>query len=148
MLAVDAPRRAAPSSAHCLAGAAQARKGLLRCCCWIIVSTTFAYATIKVEVGDGRHRPMRTLACRRGEGSSLPLASWRGIRRAARGPFRHGDVQRDFRWRTPTASVVRADGKVIQVGRQVAVAEGRIVGPDGKLYAHATTTCLIFEHRP
>jgi acyl-coenzyme A thioesterase PaaI-like protein len=26
----------------------------------------------------------------------------------------------------------------------VATAEGRIVGPDGKLYAHATTTCLIF----
>lgn len=22
---------------------------------------------------------------------------------------------------------------------------GRIVGPDGKLYAHATTTCLIFD---
>ena len=42
--------------------------------------------------------------------------------------------------------LVRAQGKVIQVGRQVAVAEGQIVGPDGKLYAHATTTCLIFEH--
>lgn len=24
-------------------------------------------------------------------------------------------------------------------------AEGRIVGPDGKLYAHATTTCLVFD---
>ena len=22
---------------------------------------------------------------------------------------------------------------------------GRIVGPNGKLYAHATTTCLVFE---
>ncbi len=42
--------------------------------------------------------------------------------------------------------LVRAEGKVIHVGRQVATAEGRIVGPDGKLYAHATTTCLIFEH--
>lgn len=40
---------------------------------------------------------------------------------------------------------VRAEGKVIHAGRQVATAEGRIVGPDGKLYAHATTTCLIFE---
>jgi acyl-coenzyme A thioesterase PaaI-like protein len=27
----------------------------------------------------------------------------------------------------------------------VATAEGRLVGPDGKLYAHATTTCLIFD---
>nr|WP_307873377.1 PaaI family thioesterase [Burkholderia sp. Se-20378] len=42
--------------------------------------------------------------------------------------------------------IVRAEGKVIHVGRQVATAEGRIVGPDGKLYAHASTTCLIFDH--
>ena len=42
--------------------------------------------------------------------------------------------------------VVRAEGKVIHLGRQVATAEGRIVGPDGKLYAHATTTCMIFDH--
>lgn len=41
--------------------------------------------------------------------------------------------------------LVRAEGKVIHAGRQVATAEGRIVGPDGKLYAHATTTCLIFD---
>ncbi|MNC52438.1 hypothetical protein D3C75_1017840 [compost metagenome] len=27
----------------------------------------------------------------------------------------------------------------------VATAEGRIIGPDGKLYAHATTICLIFD---
>lgn len=42
--------------------------------------------------------------------------------------------------------LVRAEGKVIHAGRQVATAEARIVGPDGKLYAHATTTCLIFDH--
>lgn len=43
---------------------------------------------------------------------------------------------------------VRAEGKVIQAGRQVGIAEGRIVGPDGTLYAHATTTCLIFDFPP
>ncbi|ROM82988.1 aromatic compound catabolic protein [Pseudomonas brassicacearum] len=42
--------------------------------------------------------------------------------------------------------LVRAEGKVIHAGRTVATAEGRIIGPDGKLYAHATTTCLIFDH--
>ncbi|WP_305956014.1 PaaI family thioesterase [Pseudomonas sp. 2FG] len=42
--------------------------------------------------------------------------------------------------------MVRAEGKVIHAGRKVATAEGRIIGPDGKLYAHATTTCLIFDH--
>ncbi|KRD23585.1 aromatic compound catabolic protein [Acidovorax sp. Root267] len=41
--------------------------------------------------------------------------------------------------------LVRAEGKLIHAGRQVAVAEGQIVGPDGKIFAHATTTCLIFD---
>jgi uncharacterized protein (TIGR00369 family) len=40
---------------------------------------------------------------------------------------------------------VRAEGKVIHCGRQLATAEARIVGPDGTLYAHATTTCLLFD---
>lgn len=46
-----------------------------------------------------------------------------------------------------SVELVRAEGKVIHAGRQVATAEGRLVGADGKLYAHATTTCLIFDHR-
>jgi len=40
---------------------------------------------------------------------------------------------------------LRAIGTVIHCGKQLATAEGRIVGPDGKLYAHATTTCLVFD---
>ena len=32
-------------------------------------------------------------------------------------------------------------------GRQLATAEARLVGADGTLYAHATTTCLVFEAR-
>lgn len=40
---------------------------------------------------------------------------------------------------------VRAEGKVIHCGRQLATAEARLVGPDGTLYAHGTTTCLVFE---
>ena len=35
--------------------------------------------------------------------------------------------------------------KVIHSGRQLATAEARLLGPDGTLYAHATTTCLVFE---
>ena len=46
---------------------------------------------------------------------------------------------------TDATPLVRAEGKIIHVGRQTATAEGRIIGPDGKLYAHATTTCLIFD---
>lgn len=40
---------------------------------------------------------------------------------------------------------LRAIGTVLHAGRQLATAEARIVGADGKLYAHATTTCLVFE---
>ncbi len=40
---------------------------------------------------------------------------------------------------------VRAIGRVLHCGRQLATAEAQLVGPDGTLYAHGTTTCLVFE---
>jgi acyl-coenzyme A thioesterase PaaI-like protein len=40
---------------------------------------------------------------------------------------------------------VRAEGQVVHAGRQIATAEARLVGPDGELYAHASTTCVCFE---
>ena len=46
---------------------------------------------------------------------------------------------------TPQVQRVRAEGRVIHCGRQLATAEARLVGPDGTLYAHATTTCLVFD---
>jgi uncharacterized protein (TIGR00369 family) len=42
---------------------------------------------------------------------------------------------------------LRAIGTVLHAGRQLATAEGKIVDADGRLYAHATTTCLVFEAR-
>jgi uncharacterized protein (TIGR00369 family) len=49
---------------------------------------------------------------------------------------------------TPRVQRVRAEGTVIHCGRQLATAEARLVGPDGTLYAHATTTCLVFDLPP
>lgn len=49
---------------------------------------------------------------------------------------------------TERVPLVRAEGRVVHAGRQVATAEGRLVGHDGRLYAHASTTCLIFDARP
>jgi len=46
---------------------------------------------------------------------------------------------------TQRVPVLRAIGSVIHVGSRMATAEGRLVGPDGKLYAHASTTCFIFD---
>ncbi len=40
---------------------------------------------------------------------------------------------------------LRAIATVLHSGRQLATAEARIVDPAGKLYAHGTTTCLVFE---
>lgn len=48
---------------------------------------------------------------------------------------------------TAAVPLVRAEGVVVHPGKQVATAEGRLYGPDGTLYAHASTTCLVFEHR-
>lgn len=45
----------------------------------------------------------------------------------------------------PKVMRVRAEGKVIHCGKQLATAEARLFGPDGTLYAHATTTCLVFD---
>ncbi len=51
---------------------------------------------------------------------------------------------------TPKVQRVRAIGRVIHCGRQLATADAQLVGPDGTLYAHATTTCLVFDlhHKP
>jgi uncharacterized protein (TIGR00369 family) len=46
---------------------------------------------------------------------------------------------------TPQTGPIRAEGVVLQCGRRVGTAEGRITDRDGKLLAHGTTTCLIFE---
>jgi uncharacterized protein (TIGR00369 family) len=46
---------------------------------------------------------------------------------------------------THRVPVLRAIGSVIHVGGRMATAEGRLVAPDGKLYAHASTTCFIFD---
>ena len=41
--------------------------------------------------------------------------------------------------------VVRCEANVIHAGGRVAIAEGRIMDEDGKLYAHGTATCILFR---
>jgi uncharacterized protein (TIGR00369 family) len=45
---------------------------------------------------------------------------------------------------TAETGPLRAEGKVIHAGKQLATAEGRLHDARGKLYAHASTTCLVF----
>jgi uncharacterized protein (TIGR00369 family) len=38
---------------------------------------------------------------------------------------------------------IRAEGRVLNCGRRVGTAEGRVTDTKGRLLAHGTTTCLI-----
>jgi uncharacterized protein (TIGR00369 family) len=39
---------------------------------------------------------------------------------------------------------VRAEGKVLHLGARMATAEARVIDGRGRLYAHGTTTCMVF----
>jgi uncharacterized protein (TIGR00369 family) len=40
---------------------------------------------------------------------------------------------------------LRAIGKVVHIGSRIATAEGRLEDASGKLYAHASTTCIVLN---
>jgi uncharacterized protein (TIGR00369 family) len=46
---------------------------------------------------------------------------------------------------TPETGPITAEGIVLSRGRRVGSAEGRITDGKGRLLAHGTTTCLIFQ---
>src|ERR1700738_3560720 len=46
---------------------------------------------------------------------------------------------------TPETGEIKAEGIVLSRGRRVGTAEGRVTDGKGRLLAHGTTTCLIFQ---
>ncbi len=46
---------------------------------------------------------------------------------------------------TIKTGMVHCEGKIIYVGGRTATAEGRVTDGQGKLYAHGTTTCILFR---
>ena len=44
---------------------------------------------------------------------------------------------------TSQTGKLRAIGKVVHLGKRVATAEARLEDPAGKLYAHASSTCIV-----
>ncbi len=46
---------------------------------------------------------------------------------------------------TAATGPIKAEGRVIQTGRRAAFAEGEIKDAEGRVYATATTTCLVFD---
>ncbi len=47
---------------------------------------------------------------------------------------------------TPETGLIRAEGVVLNCGRRIGIAEGRVTDEKGRLLAHGTTTCLVFEN--
>jgi uncharacterized protein (TIGR00369 family) len=47
---------------------------------------------------------------------------------------------------TLETGLIRAEGKVLNCGRRVGTAEGRVTDSNGRLLAHGTTTCLILPN--
>jgi uncharacterized protein (TIGR00369 family) len=46
---------------------------------------------------------------------------------------------------TPETGPITAEGKILNIGRRIGSAEGRVIDSKGRLLVHGTTTCLIFE---
>jgi len=46
---------------------------------------------------------------------------------------------------TASTGKLRAIGKLVRLGSRVATAEGRLIDAEGKLFAHATTTCIVLR---
>ncbi len=46
---------------------------------------------------------------------------------------------------TPGTGLIRAEGLVLTRGRRIGTAEGRVTDGQGRLLAHGTETCLIFQ---
>ena len=46
---------------------------------------------------------------------------------------------------TPETGLIKAEGILLSCGRRIGTAEGRVTDCQGRLLAHGTTTCLIFQ---
>ena len=46
---------------------------------------------------------------------------------------------------TRESGLLRAEGRVVSIGRRAAFAEARLTGADGRLYASATSTLLVID---
>jgi len=47
----------------------------------------------------------------------------------------------------PNSGVYRCEGILLARGRQIITSEAKVIGPDGKLYAHGTSTCMVLRPR-
>ncbi len=109
------------------------------------------------EVGDGRatftSKPERQhynpIGSVHGGFAATLLDSCMGCAVQSKLPAGKGYTTLEFkinlvRGLTDETGPIRAEGTAIQVGSRVGTAEGRLVDASGRLYAHGSTTCLVF----
>ncbi|MFE4974289.1 PaaI family thioesterase [Kitasatospora sp. NPDC056651] len=108
-------------------------------------------AVFEGEPGDHLHNPMNTV---HGGYLATVLDSALGCAVLSRLPAGVGytTTQLNVHMLRPLfadSGPVRCEGVVLHLGRTMATAEARVIGAEnGKLYAHATTTCAILAPRP
>ena len=117
---------------------------------YLLVAVSRGHATFQGTPGTGHLNPMGTI---HGGWFATLLDSALGCAVHTMMPAGRGYTTAELsvnivRALTPQVPRVRAEGKVLHCGRQLATAEARLVGADGTLYAHATTTCLVFDLPP
>jgi len=47
----------------------------------------------------------------------------------------------------PNSGIYRCEGTLLARGRQIITSEAKVIGADGKLYAHGTSTCMLLRTR-
>jgi uncharacterized protein (TIGR00369 family) len=112
-----------------------------------VVEAEHGRIVIATEPGDRHLNPAGTV---HGGFSATLLDSCMGL--AVQSTLAKGVAQTTLEFKislvrpiTPETGPIRAEGVVLNCGRRVGTAEGRITDGKGRLLAHGTTTCLIFE---
>ena len=129
------------------------------------IDSTNCEARRRAEAGDAEHGPLWITAVRQTAGRGRRGRVWQGgagnlaatLLDSAMGLAVHsmlppgtGYTTLEFkisfvRGMTKDTGPVRSEGRILNVGRRAATAEARITDGKGRLLAHATTTCLVFE---
>ena len=113
-----------------------------------VIEVSKGRAVVAVEPNGGHLNPSGTV---HGGLAATLLDSCMGL--AIRSMLERGRAQTTLEFKislvrpiTPQTGLVKAEGKAISCGRRVGTAEGTLTDKDGRVLAHGTTTCLIFEH--
>ena len=113
-----------------------------------IVAVTSGRVVITCEPNDTHLNPAGTV---HGGLSTILLDSAMGLAIRSTQDKGFGSTTLEFKISlvrpiTPQTGLITAEGVVLNCGRRVGTAEGRITDRQGRLLAHGTTTCLIFEN--